>query len=98
MSKPMATNTPNAQILIFRNHFPTKKEEKEMGVLENGVDSLSGTRYVQDEFEVWNSKKAIKNYWSYVSKTYSQLEEAPTGPKSDNLTLNKDINWNISII
>lgn len=52
MSKPMATNTPNAQILIFRNHFPTKKEEKETGVLENGVDSVSGTRYVQDEFEV----------------------------------------------
>ena len=52
MSKLMATNTPNSQILIFRNHFPTKKEEKETGVLENGVDSVSGTRYVQDEFEV----------------------------------------------
>lgn len=52
MSKPMTTNTPNAQILIFRNHFPTKKEGKETGVLENGVDSTSGTRHVQDEFEI----------------------------------------------
>ena len=52
MSKPMTTNTPNARILIFRNHFPTKKEGKETGVLENGVDSTSGTRHVQDEFEI----------------------------------------------
>lgn len=48
----MATNIPNVQILIFRNHFPIKKEGKETGVLENGVDSISGTRYAQDEFEI----------------------------------------------
>ena len=37
-----------------RNNEQTNgnKEEKETGVLENGVDSVSGTRYVQDEFEV----------------------------------------------
>lgn len=63
ISKPMATNNPNVQILIFRNHFATKKEgKKKTEVPENGVDSISGTRYVQDEFEIWNSKKAIKNY------------------------------------
>ena len=28
ISKPMATNNPNVQILIFRNHFATKKEGK----------------------------------------------------------------------
>lgn len=48
----MATNNPNVQILIFRNHFATKKGGKKTEVPENGVDSISGTRYVQDEFEI----------------------------------------------
>ena len=37
-------------------------------------------------------RKPSKTTGVMSSKTYSQLEEAPTGPKWDNLTLNKDIN------
>lgn len=90
----MATNTPNAQIQIFKNHFPIlkKRKRKETGVLENGADSSSGTRYAQNESEIPDSKKTIEDYQGHINKTYSQLEEAATGPKWDNLAVDKDNN------
>ena len=38
------------------------------------------------------NRKSSNNQRDISKRNKSQIEEAPTGPKWDNLTLNKDIN------